>query len=366
VAEVASRPATVKLGRTGIVDCDIHVQPAGANTLRSRLPSRWRDHQATFGSRAPSGIAYPRARQYAARTDSWPPGGRPPGSDLAFLREQLLDAWDVSYGILNPLLGAGTELNLDFGAALASAVNDWQVEEWLEPEPRLRGSINVAYEDGGLAAREIDRVGDDARFAHVLISIRTAEPLGRRKYWPMFDAAVRHHLPVAIHVGGAGGNPAGAAGFHSFYIEDHTGWPMAYQSQVISLIAEGVFERFPELKIVLIEGGFAWVAPLMWRLDEAHRRLGGEVPEVRRPPSSYIREHFWLTTQPMEEPPRPAQFHRLLEQLQMNDRLMFATDYPHWDFDAPDASIPVRLEPPVQRAIMGGNASLLYGLDLGG
>ena len=366
MAEVASRPVSAKLGRIGIVDCDIHVQPAGPGTLGSYLPARWRDYQATYGSRAPSGIAYPRARQYAARTDSWPPGGKPPGSDLPFLRQQLLDAWDVSYGVLNPLLGAGTQRNLDFGAALASAINDWQLAEWLEPEPRLRGSLNVAYEDGELAAREIDRLGDDRRFAHVLISIRTAEPLGRRKYWPMFDAAVRHHLPLAIHVGGAGGSPAGAAGFHSFYIEDHTGWPMAYQSQVISLIAEGVFERFPGLKVVLIEGGFAWIAPLMWRLDDVHRRLGGEIPDVRRAPSSYIREHFWVTMQPMEEPPRPAQFNRLLDQLAMNDRLMFATDYPHWDFDAPDASIPVRLEPALHRAIMGENAARLYGLNLEG
>ncbi|MBO0703520.1 MAG: amidohydrolase family protein, partial [Candidatus Dormibacteraeota bacterium] len=124
------------------------------------------------------------------------------------------------------------------------------------------------------------------------------------------------------------------------------------------------FERFPELKIVLIEGGFAWLAPLMWRLDDVHRRLGAEVPEVRRPPSSYIREHFWVTTQPMEEPPRPAQFSRLLDQLGMNDRLMFATDYPHWDFDAPDASIPVRLEPALHRAIMSENAARLYGLGV--
>jgi predicted TIM-barrel fold metal-dependent hydrolase len=43
---------------------------------------------------------------------------------------------------------------------------------------------------------------------------------------------------------------------------------------------------------------------------------------------------------------------------------MFATDYPHWDFDAPDASIPVRLEPVLEGAIMCGNASRLYGLNL--
>ncbi|MFZ0217281.1 MAG: amidohydrolase family protein [Candidatus Dormiibacterota bacterium] len=362
MAQVARQETTSQAAGSGIVDGDIHVQPASPQALAEHLPKVWRDYQAQFGSRGASGIAYPRANQFAARTDSWPPGGLPPGSDLDFLRRQLLDTWGISYGILNPLLGAGTQRNLDFGAALASAINDWQIAEWLEPEPRLRGSLSVAYEDGELAAREIDRLGDDRRFAQVLLSIRTAEPLGRRKYWPMFEAAVRHDLPIGIHVGGASGNPSSAAGFHSFYIEDHTGWPMAYQSQVISLIAEGVFERFGDLKIVLIEGGLAWLAPLLWRLDDTQRRLGQEVPQVRRAPSSYLREHLWITTQPMEEPPRPGQFQRLLDQLDMNDHLLFATDYPHWDFDSPDLAIPAPLDPEVHRAIMGGNASRLYRL----
>ena len=48
------------------------------------------------------------------------------------------------------MLGAGEQLDLERGAALASAINDWQTAEWLDPEPRLRASINVAYEDGEL------------------------------------------------------------------------------------------------------------------------------------------------------------------------------------------------------------------------
>jgi predicted TIM-barrel fold metal-dependent hydrolase len=62
----------------------------------------------------------------------------------------------------------------------------------------------------------------------------------------------------------------------------------------------------------------------------------------------------------MEEPPKPANFWRMLEQLDMNDRLMFATDYPHWDFDAPDQAFPVRLPPDLKQKIMGENARRLY------
>ena len=119
---------------------------------------------------------------------------------------------------------------------------------------------------------------------------------------------------------------------------------------------------FPGLRIVLIEGGFAWIPALMWRLDRAWRMLGAEVPAVDRLPSELIRERFWVSTQPMEEPERPGQFHELLDQLQMTDRIMFSTDYPHWDFDAPNQALPARLTADQQRKILHENAAALYGL----
>jgi uncharacterized protein len=114
----------------------------------------------------------------------------------------------------------------------------------------------------------------------------------------------------------------------------------SFQSQVISFIYEGVFERFPNLKMVLIEGGFAWLPPLTWRLDAHWKRLRRDVPHIKRLPSETVRDHIWLTTQPVEEPHRPEQFLELLEQGNLYDRLMFATDYPHWDFDAPSDVLP--------------------------
>jgi predicted TIM-barrel fold metal-dependent hydrolase len=196
----------------------------------------------------------------------------------------------------------------------------------------------------------------------VILVARTAEPLGRRKYWKMYEAAVRHDLPIGIHFGGAGGYPITGAGWPSFYIEDHAGMPPSLQTHLVSFVCEGVFERFPTLKVVLIEGGFAWLSPLMWRLDRAWSLLREEVPHLTRPPSAYVREHLWLTSQPMEEPPRKEQFRELLDQLAMDDRLMFATDYPHWDFDAPDTALPVKLAPELERKIMAENARVLYRL----
>src|SRR6185295_19414615 len=139
--------------------------------------------------------------------------------------------------------------------------------------------------------------------------------------------------------------------------------PQSFYAQVASMVTSGIFELFPTLKIVLIEGGFAWVPPLMWRLDQSWKQLKEEAPLLKRLPSEYIREHFWISTQPMEEPPQRRFFTQLLEQLDMNDKLMFATDYPHWDFDAPDRAFPVELPLALKRNILAENARELYKLD---
>ena len=345
-----------------IVDCDVHNKIPSVETIRQYLPEHWRKHHETYGVRRYAGDTYPQAVPLSARHDSWPPSGLPPGADLDFLRQQLLDEWNVEYGILNTFANISGERNLEFAAAYASAANAWQIAEWLEPEPRLRAALIVSFEAADLAVREIERLGDHPGFVQVLFFSRTCEPMGRRRYWPIYEAACRHGLPIGVHFGGSGGNPITGSGWPSYYAEHHGGMPQTFQAQVTSLVMEGVFERFPELKVVLIEGGFAWLPPLMWRLDRAWELLGDEVPEVKRPPSETIREHIWVTTQPIEEPERPEQFHQLVRQMGMDDRLMFATDYPHWDFDAPSAVFPRGMDPDLRQAILADNAKRLYGL----
>ena len=346
--------------KLAVIDCDIHNIPPSEEALTPYFPERWRRHHETFGKRNYTGAHYPRANPSAARADAWPPSGALPGSELEFLQKQLLDAWDIEYGILSPL-NFGSQTNFEYAAARAQAMNEWQIAEWTDPDPRLRASMIVPYEDGELAAAEIRRIGDHPGFAQILTLVHTLEPLGRRKYWKMYEAAVEHDLAIAIHFGSAGGVPITGAGWGSFYLEEHAGMPTPFQAQVISLVCEGVFDRFPTLKVVLIEGGFGWLASLMWRLDRSWKMLRSEVPHLSRMPSEYIRDHFWVTTQPMEEPPQPEQFLQLLAHMDMDDRIMFATDYPHWDFDAPDRAIPAKLEPELERQIMAENARALFG-----
>jgi predicted TIM-barrel fold metal-dependent hydrolase len=345
-----------------IIDCDIHHYVNSIRTLLPYLPLRWQRYVEESGFQGPAPSPYPKGSPYAARIDAVPPSGGQPGSDLPFLREQLLDRWEIEYAILHCLYNLWSVQNEDFALALARAINDWTLAEWLEKEPRLRAGIVVPINNPELAATEIDRLGDHPGFVEVLLPVRSDAPYGRRRFRPIFAAAARHGLPVGIHFGGTPGNPITACGWPSYYIEDHTAMSQAFQAQVVSMVCEGLLEEFPELKVVLLEGGFGWLPSLMWRLNKNWKGLRREVPWVKRLPSETIRAQIRLSTQPMEEPENPRHFEMLLEMIGSDEMLMFATDYPHWDFDAPDQTFPIRLPAALERKIFSENARAVYRL----
>ncbi|MCC7348001.1 MAG: amidohydrolase [Variibacter sp.] len=352
--------------RLAIADCDIHPYPKSIKKeILPHLSKRWQDHYETYGllrrQGFSSGPAYPKGQPDAARRDAYPPGGGKPGSDLAFMRAHHLDPNNVQLGILNPLQSGQGLQNADFAAAYCRAVNAWQVEEWTSKEPRLKASVLVHYEDAASAVEEIERCAGNPHFAQVLLLSRTAEPLGNRRYWPIYAAAERAGLPVGIHAFGYGGDAITSGGWASYYIEEMVGHAQASQSGLISLVLEGVFEKFPRLKVVLVEAGFAWLPPLAWRLDKVWKRLKDETPELTLLPSEYIRRNVWLTTQPMEEP-RPRR--HLLDTIEWIgwDRLLFATDYPHWDYDDPAQALPVPISEELRRLFFRDNALAVYGV----
>jgi len=344
-----------------IVDCDVHNALPSKSVIKPHLPARlhaaYDAHPSTsmygvnIGSRWHTGIF---------RDDSFPPEGGPPGSSLALMREQLLDKFDIARAILSPLENLGWVQYGELGAALASAMNDHVRAEWLDQDDRLYSAITVATEDGEAAAREVRRIAAlDRRFVQVLMLIGSRDPLGHPKYWPIYDAAVECGLPVAAHVGGYPGtsSPVGSV---SYQVARHTVWPTAYQAQVISLLASGVFERLPELQFVLEEGGFTWVPSLMWRLDRMAPSFREQLPHLEGRPSDVIREHFSFTTQPIDEPEKAEYMTQTIEQTGMADRIMFATDYPHWDFDPPTKMLRSEVSAEVREKIFAGNAERLY------
>lgn len=352
--------------RVGVVDCDVHPTVRSLEDLHPFLSARWRRHLADYGLRSRHGFAqgdpYPKAAPRAARRDAWPPEGGPPGSDLAFMQTHYFDAYDIDHAILSPLYPTGQgDRNTEFSAAMCAAANDWQRAIWTSRDRRCRASIVVPSDDAALAVAEIERCAKNPDFVQVLLLTRAIEPLGRRRFWPIYEAAVAHGLPIAIHVFGYSGHAVTGAGWPSYYCEEMTGHSGACQTAVTSLVLEGVFERLPELKVIKIEGGFGWLPALCWRLDRHWSRLRAEVPHLKQPPSEYLSRQLFVTTQPIEEPERPVDLLDSMDWIGW-DQLLFATDYPHWDFDNPFTVVPKKLDLERRRQLLSGNARRLYRL----
>lgn len=362
MTSVAERPTDQPIEtQLGIVDCDTHNYWSSVAELAPYLSRRWQDYAEKFGMRHYAGGGYPRF--WADPDEKAPAPGRRPGSDVGFMGTDHLDRHNIAYGILIPLSPAAEIANLEFSVALARAINDWQAATWLDPEPRLRASIVVASDAVPEAVSEIERRAADQRFVQVTFSGRPHEPMGRRKYWPIFEACAEFGLPVMSHAFGSSGNPITGTGWPSYYIEDHVGPPQAMQANITSMVMEGVFEQFPTLDVLSVENGFGWAPSLAWRMDAAWKLLRDEVPHLTRRPSEYMSEHVYFATQPVEEPERREYFQHLLDQYPAyEDRLVFSSDYPHWDGDSPERALPLVRDPRIRDKVLRQNARRLYGL----
>ena len=351
--------------RLRIIDCDVHPSLHARSDLNPFLAKRWQEHLKTYGDhlRTPyiGTTPYPRSSPLIARRDAWPPTGGPPGSDLDFMRKQHLDPLDVEFGILQVLdLFIFSQQNLEFGAAIQRAINEWQLVHWVSREPRLKASILVGQDDTEAAVAEIERCARIGQYVQINVSPRANEPLGRRRYWPIFARAQELDLPLGIHTGGYGGHAPTGGGWPTFYVEEHHSNAHSMAAQLASLVIEGIPERFPRLKFVFIEGGFGWIPSATWRMDQHFERFRDEVPHLKRRPSEYVREHFWFTTQPIDEPDEARHLRSLIEWVGV-DRLLFSSDYPHWDFDDPFVALPASLGKERCQQIYSGNAKALYG-----
>jgi len=352
------------VARQALIDCDVHNTVPNVEALFPYLPPYWIEHVRQSVFKGPSESYYPAKAPVTARPGSALPD-RPAGSSLDLLREQVLDPLAIDVAILNCLYAIDSLHNPEAAVAFASAVNDWQIAAWLDREPRLRASIVVPVQLPELVAREIARVGGHPGFVQVLLPVRSAHPYGSRLFRPLWEALVRHDLVAGIHFGGAPGNPPFPSGWPSYYFEEYAGMAQVFQSQLASIISEGVLDLFPTARIALLEGGFTWLPAFMWRFDKEWRNLRQLVPWVKRAPSAYIREHVRLTIQPLDAPPTPQQLLGTIEQLESDDLLLFATDYPHRHTTDPLEALLPSLPEAVARKIRSENARTLYRLAPG-
>jgi predicted TIM-barrel fold metal-dependent hydrolase len=348
----------MRLPFQGAIDCDLHPAMPPTTALMPYLDAYWRDQLANrhidkYNFQLTSYL--PNA-PLSARPD-WRQNGVP-GGDLDLLRREVLDRFGVQRAICNPLHGAIALFNEDMASALCAAVNDWVAHELLDREPRLRASVLVPLHDPLAAAREIERVGKDRRFVQVLLLVMGDLMLGRRLYWPLYAAAERLELPIGVHAGSTYQRAPTPAGWPAYRVEDYIAQSSAFENQLVSFVTEGVFQKFPKLKLVLIESGFTWLPALLWRTAKLWRGVRPEVPWLDRSPAEIIREHVRVTLQPVDAP-NGEMLARTLAHIGSDNMLLFSTDFPHWQFDGDDV-LPDGLSNETLRRIMIDNPLATY------
>ena len=316
-----------------VIDCDVHANVPSLEALFPFQDAVWAQFAKDRGWSGPTGVGvvYPPAAPTTARPE-WRTEGSVPASDVSLLRRHVLDPWDVERAVLNCYYGIDSLRHPDWAASLARAVNDWLISEWLDKDPRLVASLVVPARDPEAAAKEIERVGGHPGFVQVMMPVRSERLYGQRIFFPVYEAMTRHDLVMGLHWGGTTEEAPSTSGFPSWYVEEYAAETQVYGAQVTSLIAEGVFQKFPGLRVSVLEGGFTWVPGWGWRMNAEWKGLRREIPWVNRPPMDIIRDHFRFSIAPIDAGP-PEQMAKVVEWLGTEDVLMFATDYPHMHDD---------------------------------
>jgi hypothetical protein len=324
------------------------------------LDDHWKEQVV---SRAIDGLdltSYPPNMPLCGRPD-WRPKAGKPGSDLKMVQRGAFEQLGASHAICNVLYGAQAVYDPYMASAFCKAINDWIAAEWLSEDERLRASIVVPMQAPDLAVGEIERRASDNRFVSILVLAQGETLLGRRHFWPVYQAAEKHKLPLAIHAGSAYRFAPSSIGWPSHRYEYYFVEAQAFQAQVLSLIYEGVFGKFPNLKVVLMESGVTWLPAFMWRANKTWRGVRVEVPWVEREPASIIRDHVRVTMQPFDGPPDATAVADVIDQIGSEKMFLFASDYPHWQFDG-DEILPKGLSPELRRKIMVDNPKATYRL----
>ncbi len=355
-----------------IFDCDVHHSIKKPEDLFPYLPRVYKEQIIEQGLRLP-GSGYFNVAKNAARTDlvaencdSTMHDGRQRGNEYDLLREQHMDMWNVDHALLtgSSVYGASILPDPDFAAAICRAFNDWTMEEWVAKDDRFLVALGISTTDTKLAVDEIHRLGDNPKVRAIMLPTGARMPYGNRHYHPIYEACEQHGLAIGIHPGSEGAGMAGpptGVGYPTYYIETRMARPQMAMAHAVSFIAEGVFERFPKLKVLFDEVDQFWAVGLMWHMDADWKSLRDQTPWIKRLPSEYFRQHIRVGSQPMLEPENSDQFFCMLDAMHAEETLIYCSDWPHWDWDDPATTFP-KLPERLHRRVFSENARDLLGL----
>ena len=282
---------------------------------------------------------------------------------------QDLDDLGVDIAVIFPdaLLTLAAIRQDEYAVALARAYNCWLADKWLSEDNGLLGAVIAPHQNPTAAAEEIRKYAGHKFIKAVYLPTSCVEPLyGHRRYDPVYEAAQETNLPVVLHsVTAVHPNfPFNLHGFNTNFAAHALAHPFSLVANLVSMIETAVPARFPNLRIAFTEAGISWVPWIMMRLDKEYAERRRDVPLLKDRPSSYIRRMFFAT-QPIEEPEHLQDMATVMSLFGGENSVMFASDWPHHDFDHPSKVLQIPVAEEVRRKIMGGNAMRLLNLKGG-
>jgi predicted TIM-barrel fold metal-dependent hydrolase len=331
----------------GVIDCDTHIglpfdRPSDwIPSLMPHLSSYWKqrldDGSITFVTGAwshawhfidPGG-----GNQNRLNADV--PGGERLVLEPQFVVEDHLEPENI---VANMIITHGGPPYLvqtpDACAVFCSAWNDFHVERWFGYDSRFRIAASLPHRFPQAAVEEIERVSEIPGVAGVFLQ-PTAIPFGAPHYEPILAAANDAEIAIFSHGGSdhmyGDGQMPGAYPDSAF--GRYMGWNSVGSALVANLVISGTFERYEKLRFIFNEYGFAWLAPLMRRLDHIWRSTPEKLPALRRLPSEYILDHVRVVSQPALETPQRTYENIVLDEIHAERTMVFSSDYPHWDGD---------------------------------
>jgi predicted TIM-barrel fold metal-dependent hydrolase len=271
-----------------------------------------------------------------------------------------LDELFIDVGVIFPdhLLKLAAIPNAAYAGAIARAYHRWLREKWLDVDNDLYGVIVALPQDPEEAVREIEYWADDQRFVAIYLPTCQNYPLwGHRKYHRIYEVAQHRDLPVVLHAvsGFASGFPYNLEQFTTDTTIHTISHVFAMMANLMSIMEHGVPVRYPALRICFAEAGLTWVPFLRMRLDKEYNENRHQWPHFNDRPSKWIRK-FFFATQPVEEPENRKDLVEIIRIYDGGDTTVFASDWPHHDFDHPRAVFDLPISDLMKRKLMGANA----------
>ncbi len=247
----------------------------------------------------------------------------------------------IDYAILNFISLIDTVRGTERSLQEMRAANDVLLEYYLDDGDGQFGLCTVTTKDVPKAVEELERMGAEDAIVGVVFfpGSEYQKPLGDPSYDPIYAAAEDNDLTVVYHAVDDTICSRDAPVLLEFeqFVSMHTlGFPWTAMLTLTSLIVQGTPVKFPELNFVILESGVGWIPYMMGRLNREVDWRRSEAPLLEESPEEYIRDSFYFGTQPLEELNDPTHMEQILDVVGA-ENLLFATDYPHWDFDTPEA-----------------------------